>query len=211
MLSYRANRFGQARFAELPAKQRGVTLLITLIVLVAMTLAAISLMRSVDTTNVIAGNLAFRQSTISESDAGIEAAIAWLEQSQSANPNNLYTANKAAGYIASQQVPPTGLQGWDWWWNQTALGTIGVVPTTDPITGNTVSYAIERLCNIPGNPVTNPNVFCSKTPVLVAPPGCPPTPGSVCLVSVSLIYYRITSRTDGPHNSVSYAQAIVVM
>ncbi len=56
--------------------QRGVILIITLIVLVAMTLASIAMVRSVDTSTVIAGNLAFKQSATASGDAGLEAAIA---------------------------------------------------------------------------------------------------------------------------------------
>lgn len=41
--------------------QQGVVLFVALIILVAMTLAGIALMRSVDTNVLIAGNLAFRQ------------------------------------------------------------------------------------------------------------------------------------------------------
>ena len=43
-----------------PRKQRGTMLIIALIVLVAMTLAGIATMRSVDTATVMAGNIAFR-------------------------------------------------------------------------------------------------------------------------------------------------------
>ena len=48
--------------------QRGVVLFIALIVMVAMSLAAIALIRSVDTTNILIGNLAFRQSSILPSE-----------------------------------------------------------------------------------------------------------------------------------------------
>ena len=46
-------------------KQRGVVLFIALIALVAMSLAAVALVRSVDTATIIAGNLAFKQSELS--------------------------------------------------------------------------------------------------------------------------------------------------
>jgi Tfp pilus assembly protein PilX len=58
------------RNASPPHKQRGVVLLIALIMLVAMTLAGIGMMRSVDTGSVIAGNLAFKQATLNASDTG---------------------------------------------------------------------------------------------------------------------------------------------
>lgn len=56
-------------------KQRGVVLFFALIALVAMSLAAVALIRSVDTSTLIAGNLAFKQATKNSAEAGIEAAI----------------------------------------------------------------------------------------------------------------------------------------
>jgi len=56
-------------------KQRGVVLFFALIALVVMSLAAVALIRSVDTSTLIAGNLAFKQSASSSGDAGLESAI----------------------------------------------------------------------------------------------------------------------------------------
>jgi Tfp pilus assembly protein PilX len=47
-----------------PASERGVVLLVALIILVALTLAGVALIRSVDTANIIAGNLSFRESAV---------------------------------------------------------------------------------------------------------------------------------------------------
>ena len=58
------------------ARQRGISLMMSMIVLVALTLAGIALMRSVDTTTIIAGNLAFQQAATNSGDTGIETAIA---------------------------------------------------------------------------------------------------------------------------------------
>ncbi len=191
--------------AKLPARQRGVTLLITLIVLVAMTLAAISLMRSVDTTNVIAGNLAFRQSTTLAGDTGTEAAIAWLEQN---NGNALFVNNYAKGYAAIHQEPAAG-QTWDQWWNQTIKPNNRFVSLPDPGTGNIVSYTIERMCAQQLDPLA-PGANCAETTTTTSV-GSSQTAGSLSLQTSTQIYYRITSRTAGPRNSVSYVQAIVAM
>ena len=59
-------------------RQRGVVLIIALIALVIMTLAALAMIRSVDTSNLIAGNMAFQQAATHSGDSGIEAAITWL-------------------------------------------------------------------------------------------------------------------------------------
>ena len=62
-----------------PRSQRGTMLIIALIVLVAMTLAGIATMRSVDTATIMAGNLAFRQSALNAADQGIQTAFTNLK------------------------------------------------------------------------------------------------------------------------------------
>jgi len=72
-------RHPPARYAPIcDSHQRGVVLFIALIVMVAMSLAAIALMRSVDTTSAVIGNLAFRQASILPANYGIEDAAAGL-------------------------------------------------------------------------------------------------------------------------------------
>src|SRR3954469_13437461 len=65
------------RFHKVP-RERGVVLFIALIVLVALMLASVSLVRSVDTANIIAGNLAFKQASVQAADFGIETEAAAL-------------------------------------------------------------------------------------------------------------------------------------
>jgi len=57
------------------SRQRGVVLFFALIALVVMSLAAVALIRSVDTNTLIAGNLAFKQAATSSGDSGLEMAI----------------------------------------------------------------------------------------------------------------------------------------
>src|ERR1700730_13739035 len=59
-------------------RQDGIVLFIALIVMVAMSLAAIALIRSVETTNAIVGNLAFRMASILPANASIEQAASAL-------------------------------------------------------------------------------------------------------------------------------------
>src|SRR4051812_42847814 len=80
-------------------RQAGVVLIIALVVLVAMTLAAVALVRSVDTNNVIAGNLAFQQAATHSADTGIEAAITWLQANQ--NGTTLESSDSTNGYAAN--------------------------------------------------------------------------------------------------------------
>jgi len=59
---------------KLPHREKGLALLVAMIALVAMSLAGIALVRSIDTNTMIAGNLAFRQGATLSADAGTETA-----------------------------------------------------------------------------------------------------------------------------------------
>lgn len=194
------------------ARQQGVVLLITLITLVAMTLAAIALVRSVDTSNLIAGNLSFQQSTTHSGDVGIETAVSWIES----NPGvTLQQDVSGSGYYATMTTlgadpasPATG-QSWADFWNQT-MKNHAAAPLPVDGAGNQVTYIIQRLCAAPGDPLASASgcsIALQKAALqnflnsLTSGSPQPPPPGQV--------YYRITARIDGPRGTVSYVQAIV--
>ncbi len=197
------------------ARQQGVTLLITLIVLVVMTLAGIELMRSVDTTNIIAGNLAFQQAATHSGDGGVETAIGWLEQQNNANAANLYndqdTIGSCNGYTSNYIVstePPLGGATWETWWNGLAICQRVTLPTD--AAGNTVSYTINRMCSTGGGPPATSG--CSTSPIAVAGgTNSSQTSGYQSLNHSGQVYYRITSRISGPRGAKSYVQAVVSM
>src|SRR3979409_247376 len=101
-----------------PRRQQGVVLLIALIVLVAMTLAGIGMMRSIDTGTMVAGNIGFRQAAVATGDGGIETAITWLQ----VNAGSLTADNTAMGYYSTRQdsldltgnKTEGGVDGVDW-------------------------------------------------------------------------------------------------
>lgn len=189
-----------------PPQQQGVVLIVALIVLLAMTLAGIALMRSSTTGNRVAGNLAFQQSATQSADLGVEAAIAWLEANVAA-----LNGNGAAGspYTASRADPAAG-SSWETFWADTVVaGGRFVRMGADPA-GNSVSYAIHRLCNMAGNPITQPGIDCSASPASDAPGNSMGT--SILPIKLpSQQYYRITARVAGPRNTVSFVQVMVAL
>ena len=193
---------------QLRARQTGVVLMITLIVLVAMTLAAIALVRSVDTTNVIAGNLAFKEASINAADRGAQAAVAWLESAGTL----VYGNNAPNGYTASAQQPAAGTS-WDSYWNNTIVpNNLNVCAPTScapDAAGNVVSYTINRLCDSVGSPAQI-GVVCSYSPASYVL-NSSQAGGTVVLTSINQEYYRITIRVDGPRNTVSYTQIVVAL
>lgn len=188
-----------------PRAQRGVVLFITLIVLVAMTLAGIALVRSVSTTNLIAGNLAFQQGAVFAGDTGIENAIAWLEQNNTGT--TLHADNSGTGYSASRQDPTSG-QSWDDFWNNQLAATAFPATPAPDVAGNSVQYVIQRLCVSAGDPGAV-GVNCATSPTSDASEGGSKSAGMKSPTRSSTVYYRITSRIAGPRNTVSYVQAIV--
>ena len=191
-------------------KQRGVVMMITLIVLVAMTLAGLALTRSVDTTNIIAGNLAFQQSAVQSTDTGVETAISWLEAN--AIGVTLRSDALADGYqagAASALRDPAAGQTWGQFWTD-ALVPAGLVArqATDSA-GNTVSYVVQRLCDNTTSGAAVTYSGCSLPPSNTITGDT--KAGRLKLNFNNQGYYRITVRVDGPRNTVTYAQAIVGM
>jgi len=191
-----------------PRREDGVILVITLIVLVAMTLAGIALMRSVDTSTVIAGNLAFKQSATASGDVGLETAIAWL----SSNKGNLEQDRAADGYYATSQ-DTRDLTG-----NRTAATndnlnwSSAAVTLTADSAGNQVAYVIHRMCNTAGplNGATCATEQSNKGGSSLGANRQMLTyqPGSWAAVA-NRGFYRITARITGPRNTTSYVQAVI--
>lgn len=191
--------------------QSGVVLIIMLIVLVAMTLAALSLVRSTDTTNVIAGNMSFQQAAVHSGDTGIELAATWLKNNaagatlDSDDPTNGYVAG---GLGVAPNLTANPPQSWDNYWVNTLAARAVVAPQAD-VAGNTVAYVIDRMCANAG-PVTG-GAACVSSPSVAVASGSEEEAGLKQLNSPSVVYYRITVRVDGPRNSVSYVQAVVAL
>lgn len=189
-------------------RQRGVVLMIALIMLVAMTLAGLALVRSVDTTNIIAGNLAFQQAATNYGDVGTNAAVAWLVPLASGSALN--DDDLSNGYSSSIKNPVN--QSWDNFWITTLVPEKRVFTMpTDAATGNTVSYAIQRMCSLnsapPGQKV--PKNYCAVS--TVSAQDVRHRSGEQAYSLTNQVYFRITSRIVGPRNTVSYIQTVVAI
>lgn len=192
-----------------PKKQDGIILIIALIMMVAMTLGGLALMRSVHTTTVIAGNLAFQQAATNSADRGLETAISWLEATKAANVNALDTDNAALGYTATKLTTDDASYNQDWaalWssvWTQRGIRSIG-----DDGAGNSVQYVIQRMCNQTGSSST---AKCATSPLDVTSSGGSKGAGVQAINVNSQVYYRVTVRVSGPRNTSSFVQAIVAL
>jgi len=188
-------------------RNRGVVLFIALIVLVAMSLAGIALMRSVDTGTIVAGNLAFRQGAMHVGDIGIEAARSWL---QSQSSTTLHNDIPGSGYYSgwAQNVVLVGTASG----TQVPFDWNTAIPVTSPAppAGYSVSYVIHRLCESSGDPAS---ITCVKQTGSASAAGGG-TKGAAAFGQMAIqvptsALYRITVRVVGPRNSTSFVQAVM--
>jgi type IV pilus assembly protein PilX len=190
-------------------RQRGVVLFISLIMLVAMTLAGIALVRSVDTTNLIAGNLAFKQGATLAADNAVELGRGWLiTQNNSTMSNDITTdcgnPNPPPLPVCyySSTPPIAGVSGTETPWPQYNW-TGSSFDLGKDAADNQVSYVTQRLCKN-GNVAPDSTSCISVTstpPCIVAGDPCPAGP--------TQYYYRVTAKVTGPRNTVSYVQAVI--
>lgn len=199
-------------------RQKGVVIFVALIVMVVMSLAAVALIRSVDTANLIAGNQAFKQSALNAADGGIAVAMAKFDTTIANTTLSSEVATHsdlASSCYRSSIFLPTQLDGRD-------VPKLLLDPSTPqtPFTaafdttypnckftngnGEIVRYIIDRQCDAslsglaPGN--TNCNVVSSSTPAR--------TDNDQHTGSESVPLFRVTVRVDGPRRTVSYAQVL---
>jgi Tfp pilus assembly protein PilX len=180
-------------------------LFIALIVLVSMTLAAIGMTRSIDTSNLVAGNMAMKQSALNASDQAIEEAVAWLEGQ--AGKGTLMNDNAALGYFSATPVQEPKWTASDAWGNSVCAHTCA----TDTA-GNVTRYVIHRMCTQSDVAAGGANQ-CAWSGTSSSGDG-----NSNDVASASgrfkgggSIFYRVTSRVDGPRNTQSYTQVMVAM
>jgi type IV pilus assembly protein PilX len=227
MLIQNTKALPRLRSIQLPSRQGGVVLMIALIILVALTIGGIALVRSVDTTNIISGNLAFQQAATHAGETGTEDAIRiFIEPSSDAALQNNdfskgYTASMPPGVWRAAGDTAGNPASWDAYWSTVIDPVPKVLPVTakscghgggractlptDTATSNTVSYTIQRLCATAGIPTEAPTGCASGTKQYAEchKPGCVP------LALPAQYYYRVTTRITGPRNTISYVQAIV--
>lgn len=208
-------------------RHRGIVLIVALLLLAALSVAGVALMRSMSTTNLVVGNLAFSRSAVGAADLGIEAANVWLGN---AAATDLYSDSPGNGYLASMAAPydkPATEQSWAEFFDTTLSGTNALALVgKDPerVAGNRVTYVIQRLCSGPGAPsevqCVRPSTSRSNCARAAAAGSC--SGGAEAMAGLGAdgqsagpagleppVYYRITARAIGPRNSRGDVQAIV--
>jgi len=190
-------------------------LFVALIAMVAIALAAVALVRSVDTTTLISGNLAFRQSATSSGDIGIGDAIAALTAIQTANAGTnvfmvtahpLNNDSATTGYYTSIN-PALSLTNGATWTDDTSSNSVV------DASGNSYRYIIQRMCRTANQLPRVENCLFSAATTDNSGKSVP-LPSEICDTAGcpqggQAPLYRVTVRVLGPKNTISYIQSIV--
>lgn len=210
---------GMALTRRSTRRQRGLSLLFALMAMVVIALASVALVRSVDTSSLVIGNLGFKQDATAASGQMTEQALTWLQ----ANAGVALQQDMAVfGYYASSMaaVDVTGANRgnagraqvlWNGG-NCPAGGNCLQASAEQVFGGNRARYIITRLCATAGSPAA---VNCAVPPGAAAVPGgnrgAPGygDSGKIEGIVNNSVYYRVLVRVQGPRGTVAYTETIV--
>jgi Tfp pilus assembly protein PilX len=190
--------------ARAPAKrQQGIVVFVALIAVVLMSLAAVGLMRSVHTSTIVVGNLAFRQAAQSMASAAVEKAVYDMFKPGTMAGVQDHDGNKNYYSFVQPGESTLGVPA--------VLQSKGAYPASFQLmsdsSGNEARYVIERMCLPAANGLPAEGRWCEMIP---------PKQGIGMQGNIQfnigldpIPYYRMTVRVDGPNNSVSFAHAML--
>jgi type IV pilus assembly protein PilX len=181
-----------------PGAQRGYMLMLVLVALVAMMVSGIALVRSMDTNTLVAGNLASRNATVNSADAGVQAAVNWIQANSTTGALNADAA--ASGYYS---------HGDDQAWTSGTFWSTWTGCTFTNAARNQVSWSVSRMCKLTGNPTDSGN-FCASLN------GSTSNGGSYSSDAINFTgspkyFYRITIQVVDTRNSSTLSQAFVTL
>jgi type IV pilus assembly protein PilX len=206
----------------------GVSLLFAMLTLVGLSLAAVALVRAIDTGALVIGNLGFKQDTTAFAEQASEEAIAWLGANIAGN--SLEGDIPVQGYYATshEELDATGADAArttravvDWNGNDCAAPTYAsgsfsggcLKPVASAtVGGRSTQFLITRLCATTGSAV-DPANSCAVP--LKSGSSASPNRGSVDYASARFAqpaagpYFRIHVRSSGARNSVTFTEALV--
>lgn len=209
--------------------QRGVSLIFALITMVALSLAAVALIRSVDTNTLVLGNLGFKQDTVRGADYASRIAIDWLSANiADSRLNNDWVDANTAYYATTRDTTanPLDVTGngtgssrtlIDWAGNSCnshspCLSTRAITDTTHNVRAR---YVVLRLCDATGDP-TSPSSTINCARPLVNQTSESGERGSLNYANSQRIgtttvsqYFRILVRTTGGRDTATITETLV--
>ncbi len=183
-------KLGRLKRAGRKLAQRGVTMLVVLVLLSVMLLGGLALARITEIGTLASGNAAYREASLQASEVGL---------------NTAYMAVRGIAIPAED----TSLAGWYWSTMQATdaqgLPTMDFDAAPEVVVGSyRVRYVVERLCNT--TPVTNTLQQCLVRQV-------PQTESSVAgresIDPPNSRQFRVTVRVTGPKDTQTWIQSLV--
>lgn len=171
-------------------RQRGVTLVIVLVVVGLLLVANLALIRSMQTANRATSNKAFKQGATQAGEVALADAEAFV--AALTTPDTAVT-NKYAPTLQTMdanEMPTT--------FNWASI-------TAEQVGNYQIRWVVERMCNV--TPVTDAAYQCLSTSLT---PAGSQKAGSPSYQGQTAVYYRITAKVTGPRNTESYVQSAVL-
>lgn len=225
-------RYNTFNSESYPIHQLGLVLFFALLALAVMSIAAVALIRSVDTNALLSGNMVFRQSAVSTSNVALEgvaeniAKKVLLADSLKHNPAVGYYANCSKFDTQPNDLVCDGKKLTTTDWNDS---NSSLVPSqtdgNDEIRngidrqGNEIRYVIERMCNYSDAEI---NAGTAKSEASRCMMASSPSNGENCSHNVTNIelfkqciassdspLYRVTLRIAGPKNTLTFMQSFI--
>lgn len=171
-----------------PRAQRGVTMLVVLVLLTVMLLGGMGLARMTEVGTLASGNAAFREASLQASEVGVNTAYAAIQglTDENTNAGNWYYASTLAQ-------------------DANGLPTVSFDDAPEVVVGAyRARYIVDRVCT-GAMPVTNPLRQClvKQVPQIESSTDRekpdPPTARQ----------YRITVRVTGPKDTQAWVQALI--
>ena len=206
--------------------QRGVSILFAMVTLVTLALAAVALVRSVDTGALVLGNLAFKQDATAASNVATERALTWLKANAAGAtldvngaPGSGYFATSLDGLDVTGRLTSSAnkMALVDWqgdgkcgYVDADNFSGVCIAPKTEVLDdGSTAKWVIMRLCAkqepvVAGNTCSRPLATSTST---ASERG--EVTGPRITASVASPYYRVVVQVQGPRRTVSFTESIV--
>jgi hypothetical protein len=191
------------------ARQEGIIVVFTLLAVVLLLLASIALVRSFDTSLVLAGNMAFKRDLANQSERGNASAMTALTTGALAGTLAREADSKPDNYSATtlpsdaHGIPSILVDDAAW----TASG-MALTDLTDAASGTTVRYVIDRLCTSAGSSVAATN-YCAISAL-----GAPKSKGVGSKMpppAAAKPVYRVSIRVTGPRNTQTFVQSVLTI
>ena len=193
------------------ARQRGVVLIFSLLVLLILAIGAVAILRSTNSSLLSSGNLAFHRDLVNQAEQAVSTVMTEFKTGGPplggvTTTASVLAANYSAVTLATNpQGVPLVLLGDDTVFG--AVGTPGLVPAGNDLPGRTsdvkIRYVIDRLCIAVPPTVTASINACVQSTGL-------PTGGTAnrntAVAPPSATVYRISVRIDGPRNTQAFLQ-----